>query len=191
MTVEEIFVKLSDHMINGMMFHEQMANYYDFMGLCGYKRCHEYHYICETMGHRKLNRCYINRYNKLIPESEFNNTSVIPSNWYRYERQEVDAGTKRNAVKNGVAEWLKWEHETHELYSEIYKELCDLGEVTSAEYVKRLICDVEKEIKCAERKQLELEAVEYNLSYVISKQHKVHNKYKRKTEEKVICFGEY
>lgn len=59
MTVEEIFSKISAHMIEGMMFHEQMCNYYDFLGLHGYKRCHEYHYLCETIEHRKLERFYI------------------------------------------------------------------------------------------------------------------------------------
>lgn len=188
MTVEEIFVKLSAHMINGMMFHEQMANYYDFIGLCGYKRCHEYHYICETIEHRKLNRCYINKYNKMIPEPEFDNQSVIPPNWYRYTRQEVDNSTKRNVVENGVAEWLKWERETHKLYTDMYKELYDLGEITSAAYMECLIHKVEKEIKHAERKQLDLEAVEYNLSYVIGKQQCIHDKYKKKLEKKVIRF---
>ena len=48
MTVEEIFSKISQRMIGGLMFHEQMSNYYDFLNLRGYKKCHEYHYLEET-----------------------------------------------------------------------------------------------------------------------------------------------
>ena len=35
MTVEEIYAELSAHMIKGIMMHEQLANYYDFLGLEG------------------------------------------------------------------------------------------------------------------------------------------------------------
>lgn len=191
MSVEEIFTKLSEHMINGMMFHEQMANYYDFMGLHGYKRCHEYHYICETVEHRKLSRFYMNKYNKLIPEPKFENESVIPSNWYRYTRQEVDNSTKKNAVENGVSEWLKWEKETHALYSDMYNELIKIGDITAAYYVQCLICKVEKEIKHAERKQLALEATEYSLAYVVGQQDAIHDKYKKKLEKQVIRFDRH
>ena len=45
MTIEEIFGRISQHMIRGMMTHDQLASYYDFLGLRGYKRCHEYHYF--------------------------------------------------------------------------------------------------------------------------------------------------
>lgn len=180
MTVEEIFTKLSAHMINGMMFHEQMANYYQFMGFNGYMKCHEYRYLCETMEHRKLNFCYCNLYNKMIPEPKFDNVSVIPANWYRYTRQEVDNSTKRNAVENGVAEWLKWERETVELYKGLYKELSEMGEVTAAGYVCELICNAEKEIQHAEKKQLGLEAAEYSLAFVTGKQDKLERKYSEK-----------
>ena len=40
MTVDEIFSKLSGHMIKGLMIHDQMSDYYDFLSLRGYKRCH-------------------------------------------------------------------------------------------------------------------------------------------------------
>ena len=47
MTCEEIFTNLAEHQIKGMMVHEQLANYYDFLGLPGYRNCHEYHFMKE------------------------------------------------------------------------------------------------------------------------------------------------
>ena len=67
MTIEEIYGRISKHMILGMMIHDQLANYYDFLGLKGYKRCHEYHFLSETCAYRGLNRYFINHHNKLIP----------------------------------------------------------------------------------------------------------------------------
>ena len=53
MTIEQVFSRLATRMIGGMMFHEQLMNAYLFMGLPGYAKCHEYHYISET------NECFI------------------------------------------------------------------------------------------------------------------------------------
>ena len=183
MTVEDIYSKLAAHMIQGLMAHEQLANYYDFLGLKGYKRCHEYHYLEETCNYRKLCRYFINHHNKLIPESEVDNPEIIPQSWYKYSRQDVDTTTLTNAVKNGVSTWVNWEKQTKQLYEEMYKELMDINEVASAMKIKEFICDVDKELKCAERKYLELKAVDYSLEYVISVQHDIHDKYKKKMKE--------
>ena len=42
--------------------------------------------------------------NKIIPKHFTNNlssTSIVPDNWYDYERFDVDSETKKNAVKSG------------------------------------------------------------------------------------------
>ena len=44
MTIDEVFSKLAKHQITGTMVHESFANYYDFLGLKEYKKCHEEHF---------------------------------------------------------------------------------------------------------------------------------------------------
>ena len=183
MTIEEIFSKLSAHGVEGMMIHAQLSDYYDFLNLHGYKRLHEYHFIAETKAHRKLQRFFINRYNKLIPDSRIDSSSVIPETWYKYTRQEVDKSTKRSAIEKGFSEWLKWETETRKLYNDMYIELDDMGEITAAEFVCDMLRQVDKEIKYAERKKMELEAVDYDMVFIAEKQHKLHDKYKELCSE--------
>lgn len=183
MTLEEIYGKLSAQMIKGMMLHEQLANYYDFLGLKGYKRCHEYHYLQETCAYRGLCRYFINHHNKLIPEMPIENPKVIPESWYKYTRQQVDSATKKNAVKNGLTVWVDWEKETKTLYQNMYKELMELGEVASACKVDELIKDVDCELKKAERYQLSKKAIDYDLGVIIAEQSKWHNKYKCKEKK--------
>ena len=50
MSIDEIFSKMSEHMVKGMMVHEQLMNSYLYLGLKGYAACHEYHYLEETKG---------------------------------------------------------------------------------------------------------------------------------------------
>ena len=178
MTVEEIFKGLSAHMIKGIMIHEQLADYYDFLNLHGYKRCHEYHAKCEMKYMRKLHRYFINHYNRLIEEEIIEDPNIIPASWYRYTRQEVDTNTKRNAVKSGIERWVAWEQETKDLYEKMHGELMDLGEVAAANKLSCWIHDVDDELKYAQRKHINLLTSDYDIAYILFEQDALHDKYK-------------
>lgn len=180
MTVDEIFSELSAHMIKGLMIHDQMSDYYDFLSLAGYKRAHEYHYKKEMCNYRKLHRYYINHFGKLIEEKRIEDPEIIPSSWYRYKRNEVDASTKRTAVKNAIDKWVSWEKDTKILYQQSFRDLMESKEEAAAIFIEEFIKDVDCELKWAERKSIELESTDYNLAFTISEQKKIHDKYKRK-----------
>ena len=183
MTVEEIYKELAEHMIKGLMSHDQLADYYDFLGLKGYRKCHEYHYLDESCNYRKLCRYYISHHNKLIEIGEVENPNIIPQNWYRYTRQDVDMNTKKAAVKTGLDAWVNWERETKKLYEQMYAELVALNEFASASKLLCFIKDVDCELKRAERYQLSKEAINYDLGYIISEQDEKYMSYKKKIEE--------
>ena len=71
MTLEEIFAKVTQHMIIGLMFHSQMCDYFSFLGLKGYSKCHEYHYFEENNNYKKLCNYYITHHNKLVLDQPF------------------------------------------------------------------------------------------------------------------------
>lgn len=183
MTVDEIFSKIVGHQIKGLMVHEQLANFYDFLSLHGYKRCHEYHYLCESYCMRKVQRYYINHYNKLVRKEPIDTPKIIPDSWYNYSRMDVDIATRQNALKTGISTWIDWEKETKSLYESMYKELCDIGEIAAACKIKELICDVDSELKYAEREGLKLKAIDYDLDAIYLCQDELHEKYKHKTEK--------
>ena len=170
MTVEEIFTQTIEHMLKGFMFHEQMANYYDFLGLEGYSKCHEYHYFEESKSYRELCHYYITTYNKLLPEMRFENPNAIPQGWIGYRRQEVDSKTKRAAVKDGLDSWISWEIETKKLYEKMAKELFNIGAIGAEMQFKKLITDVEEELAAAEQYQLNKSATDYDIVNIIDEQ---------------------
>lgn len=180
MTVDEIFSKLAANMIKGLMIHEQLANYYDFLGLKGYKRIHEYYYLDETCNYRKLCRYYINHFNKLIKEDEIENPDIIPTSWFDHIREDVDISTRKNAVKNGITAWVTWERETKKLYEKLYRELMALDEVSAALYISCFIEDVDYELKKAERCHIYRKATDYDITLIEQDQQAMHDKYKEK-----------
>lgn len=177
MTIDEIFTELSGHMTKGVMLHAQMADYYGFLALKGYMKAHAHHMSKELKGLCKLHRYFLCHYNRLIEEPEIENPDAIPATWYRYERQDVDASTKRNAVKNGIEKWVAWEVETKALLEMRYKELLDMGEVAAAEFIEDYIEAVDKELKKAQEKHICLTSLDYSLSYIIGEQDALCDRY--------------
>lgn len=180
MEIHEIFSQLASHLIEGSMTHENFANYYDFLGLKGYKKCHEYHFWDELCGYRQVCKYYINHYDKIIPKIQFSEPPIIPDNWYNHVRQDVDTATLQNAVRDGLEKWERWEQSTKDLYQRLYIDAMNIGEVAAANFIKSFIDDVDCELKKVKRYILEKKATGYNVSDIIYEQHKKHDKYEEK-----------
>lgn len=170
MTLEDVYAEISAHMIKGLMVHEQLANYYDFIGLSGYKKCHEYHYLEESCTFRKLNSYFINHHNQLIPYKPVENPNIIPVNWYAHERDDVDGGTRKTAIREGMIRWVEWERQTKNLYEQMYKALIENNEIASATFVKELIRDVDYELAEAEKYYIHKEAIGYDIVSIMDEQ---------------------
>lgn len=183
MTVEEIFSHIAQHMIEGLMTHSQMIDYYAFLGLEGYSKCHEYHYYEENNNYINFCRYYMKHYNRLIVEKPFNNPGVIPDNWYRFARQDVDMNIRKNSIQVGFETWIRWERETKTLYEQYYKELINLNQTAAAMELKKYIIDVDKELAQAEQKDLSLKMIDYNIYDIMVEQEDVFKKYKKKLAE--------
>ena len=152
------------------MMHEEMANYFDFLGLDGYRKCHEDHYYDEIKNHRKLNIYYINHYNKLIYLDKIPIPTIIPESWYSYTRQDVDIATKKDAIQKSLVKWIEWEKETKKIYEEVYCELMNVGEIGAAIFLQQFINDVDEEIIDAQKYHLNKEAIRYDMSDIIAEQ---------------------
>ena len=180
MEINEIFRDISAHLIKGIMLHDQLADYYDFLNLHGYKRCHEYHAQCEMMAYRRLHRDFINHYNRLIEDQQVSSPDAIPASWYRYTRQDVDTNTKRQAVKSGIEKWVAWETETKAMYERMHSALMELGEVGAAKKICCCLMSTEKELKWAQRKHIDLVTADYDIGYILGQQDHLHDWYKDK-----------
>ena len=183
MTVEEVFSQVSKHMIDGIMIHSQLADYYNFIGLKGFSKCHEYHFLIENYNFRKLCYYYIKHFNKLIPELPNENPHVIPTTWFSHSRTDVDSNTRKTAIQGGIEKWVKWENDTKMFYQNMYKELIALNEIAAAMELKKYILDVDEELSMAQQKHLENKAIDYDIFDIVAKQEDVYKKYNKKIKE--------
>lgn len=180
MTIEEVFARLSSHMIKGLMIHDQFSKAYGFLNLCGYQKSHEYHYYEESWNYHCLEDYYLEHYNKMIPEEKVENPAIIPVAWYKYEKKNVDVNTKRGAIKTMMEKWIAWEEETKKLLESSYKELYDMGEVCAALKISYFLKKVSEELKRAQEKIINLESTGYDIALIIGEQKELYHKYKCK-----------
>lgn len=180
MNVEEIFKKLDDHIVKGIMLHSQFADYFDFLNLHGYKRLHEYHFLKESTELRGLHRYYIDHFEKLIPQTSFSATREIPENWYPHVRSDVSPSDKKRFIESAFNRWIEYEKSTKKEYQEAYCELCDLGEIAAACKVKEMVSCVDMELKNAMRMFINLETIGYDLPTIYLCQDDIHEMYREK-----------
>lgn len=183
MSCYEIFADINSRQITALMFHTEMADMFDFLGLMGFKRMHEYQYFSESAEHRGIKRYYINHHNKLLRGKHLPRVEVIPDSWYKYSRFDVTPQIRKQYVEEGLKKYQAWEKETKEMYENYAAELMRRGNVADFNKVKSLVCDVDMEVKCVDRLIIELESVGYNDVYIASIQEEMHEKYREMTNK--------
>lgn len=180
---EEIYLKLDEHMQKALGIHEQLADYFCFLGLQGFKRKLEYQYMCEVAGKRKLHHKYINMHHKIIPMRQVEVPRIIPSDWSRYTTNDVNDNVLPKFVKSAMTQYKEWEERTKQLYEEVWQECINYGMTADAEYISDLVEDVTKEIKKVNRMCEQLNGTGYDSVAIHNMQDKYHEKYKKKYNE--------
>lgn len=179
-TPEEIFSEINNRFIGAIMMHGQFADYFDFLGLRGYKRLHEYQHLAESIERRKVCRYYINHHNALIKEDFSGEVNIIPDAWYTAKRLSVGKSTKQKAVEDGFIEYHNWESETKSVYEKYAQKLREIGSVADAIFVEKLVEDVSAELKTVEQMISDLISTGYDMVYITENQSEIHEKYKKK-----------
>ena len=177
-TVEDVYAEVNARYIAALMLHDQMADYFDFLGLHGYKRLHEHQYYEESRERRKLNRYYIGHHGRLIPDKFSGTVNMIPDGWAAAKQISVGRSTKQKAVEDGFNAYRDWELETKKLYEGYSKKLRDLGAVADAVFLESVVEDVSEELKRLERIITDLISAGYDMVYVVESQKQLHDKYK-------------
>lgn len=182
-TTEEIFSEIKRRQIAALMFHEQMADYFDFLSLQGYKRLHEYQYFTESAEFRHISRYFINHHGKLLLEGFEGEINPIPAAWLTANRMAVGKSTKQKAVEDGFNMYREWESGTKATYERYASRLRELGHEADVIFVDELVEDVDHELKCLDRIILDLISTGYDMVYIVESQKAIHDKYKKKLKE--------
>lgn len=163
-----IFARINAHLIEGIMFHDQMYELYLFIRLYSFASLHKKQYFSESKTRKRLNKYFITHRNMLIEETKLNTSSIIPVEWYSKDRFSITPDDVRKATMYSVSSWVEWEKRTKELYTEGYNKLMELGFAAEADFILSIIRDVDEELAYAESLQLRLEAIGYDVIEILA-----------------------
>jgi hypothetical protein len=180
MTAKEIFSEINRRQIIAQMFHREMAVYFSFLGLQGFKRMHQYRHMEESLENENMLFWIIDHHNMLIDTEDIPSVTIIPKEWFTVSRLNVGQNTKTTATKTAMDSWREWEEETLHLYEQYSKMLLDAGAVEDYCKVSRMMKHTGQELKRLERLIEDLQLVGYDTVYLLEIQNKIHNKYKKK-----------
>lgn len=142
------------------MFHDQLANYYLFLGMKSLAGQHRKRFKEEAKGYQKLCRYYVEHFNRLVPEAEIKDPGVIPSSWYRNTRQDVDSKTRLAGSLDGLRIWTGWEQDTKAIFEQASKELYNSGSVAASIVMDKMVGDVDRELAEAQDEALWAESLD-------------------------------
>ena len=183
MAVEEIFSKLSTHMARGIKMHNHMALLFGFLNLNGYQKQQEYHYYEEIHNYKQLQNFFLSYYKKIIIEDLIVDIKVIPQNWYKYNKNNVDSSSRYSAIKDIMKTWIKWQQDTKELLEASYKQLQQLGQIHAMLKISQFIKQVCEQLRQAEQKQINFEIISYDMVSIIEEQQHFYKKYSKKIKQ--------
>lgn len=163
-----VFSKINSHLLEGLMFHDELYRLFLFLNLDVFAKEHKKRYEEESKSYRKLNKYYITHRNSLIEQQTPDSSNrVIPDDWYEKSRFDILPEDVCNYVSSALVAWVNWERETKELYTDAYNKLIEFGFAAEANYVMNLVKDVDDELAEAESLLIKLEDVKYDIVEII------------------------
>ena len=169
-SVDDIYSEINSRMIAALMFHDQMADYFTFLGLPGYAKIHSKQYHAEGREREKIKTYYIQRHGQIMNDKFTGKVEVIPKTWENVKSLAVGKGTKQKAVEDGFLLYLEWEEETEKLYETYSKALYDGGNVVDALKVGELARHTAEELLMIDAIMIDLISCGYDMAYITEKQ---------------------
>lgn len=181
----DVFSLINTRQIIALMFHDDMADLFDFLALPGFQKLHEYQYITESAEHRKLKWYFMNHHGMLLFDEQIHPIDVIPDDWYKYSRMDVTPAIKKQYTQKAMEMYHAWESGTKNLYEKSAAKALEWGKIADFNRINCLVHDVSEELKCLENLCLELKSVSYDCSYIES----IQDRYQEKYEDKFKSIG--
>lgn len=170
MTLHEIYTALGNRMVGAMMIHSQLIQIFAFVDLLPDMRKQENQLQEETHGYSELCKYYIQHHHDILVANNPPQIDILDMPLLDKSTDDLTPEDKMRLIQYGMNEWIKWEKQSKILYEDSYRNLVDISEVASAEFITRFVRDVDLELKEAERIYRVRKGINWNLDTIYDKQ---------------------
>ena len=176
MTLKEIYSALANRMVGAIMIHSQLVQIFAFVDLLPDMRKQESQLQEETHGYSELNKYYIQHHHNILTADNPPQIDILNLSLLKKSSEELTPEDKTYLIKYGMKEWIEWERKSKVIYEDSYRELLDISEVASADFVSRYVRDVDLELKESEKIFRVREGIDWDLSAIYDKQARVNKR---------------
>ena len=148
MTCKDAMLNIIKRQTEGLMYHDEMTDYYAFLNLGMLKKLHKKQTEEELEALQKAKCTYISAFG-MIPFYTAEDPRAIPPDWKNKTNSEVDETSLQFLAQASLSDYLKWEEDTCEIYKasaealkenmnfHLYRKVCDM-----IEDVQKEICNI-------------------------------------------------
>lgn len=175
----DVFKDVIRNMVEGTMFHNQMIQYFEYLGLSGFAELQKIRFEDENNEMVKLQRYIVEVYGVVVGDINPDSRNYIPQEWSENLRESLENGQVWEYVKFGVETWKDWESKSRDLYGKRYFELSDLRDAGGSEQIMEVVKETEREMRFAYELMCLLRGAYYNSGCVSLLDGKIVKMYKR------------
>lgn len=170
MTTHNIFTKLANRMVGAMMVHTQLTELFNFIDLKSdakrqKKQLHE-----ETDGLLKLEKYAAQHHHILITSDNPPQVDILNFDILERPNDKLSPDDKIHLIQYALKEWIEWEKKSKVIYEDSYRNLIDMSEIATADFVLQYVRDVDKELRDAEFLYRVRDAIDWDLPTIYDKQ---------------------
>ncbi len=148
-------------LLKGVMFHAEMADVFQFLGLNGFYKWQieqQQEELCEL---QKFKKDILKKYHKLInlQGAEFSE-KLIPSEWYNRSSLEVTQTDIANTLKRVFDEYIKWEENAKKTLAN------ESAQIDDKQAIERIIKNIECELITVEELRQKLQVTSFSPIFI-------------------------
>ena len=143
MLCKDALLKIIQRQTEGLMYHDEMTDYYAFLHLDELKHLHHEQTKNELCSLRKAKCDYIKVFDSL-PYYNAVDPQAIPTEWKTKTTADVDEASLKLLIQKSLNEYLTWEKNTLEIYktsAAAFKENMNF-------YLHREACKMIEDVQC-------------------------------------------
>lgn len=158
--------ELLSTMLDGVMFHGEQADIFEFLNYKGFAEMHRHQTFEEYKCFRKMRDFLISATNSVEKISYSDRKNTIPEVFYSATKLQVTPQERKKYTKESFDKYVEWENTAMARYKKIYAQLVTANEFAIAEKVAKVIKHTSEEIMSLHTLYIELENTEYGAHHL-------------------------
>lgn len=169
MATADIIGTVCDRLVGGVMFHLEHADLCEWLGIGWLSELHRDGYEHDSTCLRKIRRLCVRHLGTFVPEGRQGRGHLLDA-YKQVKRWDLKDDVRKAALHDAMHDWVEWEDGTVTVLTSACNRLSDAGCLLLSDRVRKIANDTSAELAHARDLLCEMEAVCWDMTYVLEMQ---------------------